>query len=84
MSKKVNAIYGDGKPRSEVVMVFNENGIAKKELLKAIRSSSELIKINIDTNGMNSFITIQEIEFPKNANDLFFRDGIKLQGIKSK
>ena len=84
MSKKVNAIYGDGKPRSEVVMVFDETGIAKKELLKAIRSSSEIVKINIDTNGLNSFITIQEIEVPKNANDLFFKDGIKLQARKSK
>lgn len=84
MSEKVNAIYGDGKHCSEVVMVFNETGIAKKELLKAIRSSSEIVKIKIDTNGINSFITIQEIEAPKNANDLFFRDGIKLQGRKSK
>lgn len=84
MCEKVNAIYGHGKPLSEVVIIFDETGIAKKELLKAIRSSSEIVKINIDSNGINSFITIQEIEVPKNANDLFFRDGIKLQGIKSK
>ena len=84
MCEKVNTIYGHGKPLSEVVIIFDETGIAKKELLKAIRSSSEIVKINIDSNGINSFITIQEIEVPKNANDLFFRDGIKLQGIKSK
>lgn len=84
MNENINAIYGHGKPLSEVVIVFDETGIAKKELLKAIRSSSEIVKINIDSNGINSFITIQEIEVPKNANDLFFRDGIKLQGIKSK
>lgn len=80
--KKTNAIYGDGKERPEVVMVMDDAGVIKRELLRVLRKTSNSVKINIDSNSSKSFISIQEVEVPKHVNDLVFKEGIKLKGKK--
>lgn len=45
MSKKVNAIYGDGIERPEVVMVMDDTGTVRREVLRNVRAANDHIII---------------------------------------
>ena len=45
MSKKVNAIYGDGTERPEVVMVMDDTGTVRREVLRNVRAANDHIII---------------------------------------
>ena len=45
MSKKVNAIYGDGTERPEVVMVMDVTGPVSRVVLRNVRAANDHISI---------------------------------------
>lgn len=45
MNKKVNAIYGDGTERPEVVMVMDDTGTVRREVLRNVRAANDHIII---------------------------------------
>lgn len=45
MNKKVNAIYGDGTERPEVVMVIDDTGTVRREVLRNVRAANDHIII---------------------------------------
>jgi len=45
MSKKVNAIYGVGTERPEVVMVMDDTGTVRREVLRNVRAANDHIII---------------------------------------
>lgn len=45
MDKKVNAIYGDGTERPEVVMVMDDTGTVRREVLRNVRAANDHIII---------------------------------------
>ena len=45
MCKKVNAIYGDGIERPEVVMIIDDTGTVRREVLRNVRAANDHIII---------------------------------------
>lgn len=45
MNKKVNAIYGDETERPEVVMVMDDTGTVRREVLRNVRAANDHIII---------------------------------------